>query len=88
MGSEIKRRCGYRKVGGTYLVGECSPSPCDRLPIPVGLCPVCGQGVEFSRGWTQISPDRLLSHHEAPAGCLCDDTCPACHPPAEMVPNR
>lgn len=34
MASETKRGCGYRKVGGMYLVGDYIRVPCDRLPFP------------------------------------------------------
>lgn len=34
MAQESKRGCGYRKVGGTYLVGNYISVPCDRLPYP------------------------------------------------------
>ena len=37
MASEPKRGCGYRKIGGTYLVGGGIGIPCDRL---AGITPV------------------------------------------------
>lgn len=60
MASEAKRGCGYRKVGGLYLVGEGPSEPCDRLPIILGVCPVCGQGIKFTRGVTWLRPEQFL----------------------------
>lgn len=58
------RGCGYRKVGGTYLCGEYISVPCDRLPLPLTVCPVCGQGIKVSRGFTEINPYRLWGMHQ------------------------
>lgn len=52
MAIEAKRGCGFRKVGGTYLVSEGEGMPCDRLPIKLDVCPVCSHGFKRSRGWT------------------------------------
>jgi hypothetical protein len=47
MAIERKRGCGYRKVGGMYLVGdEGIWVPCDRLPIILDVCPACGGGIK------------------------------------------
>ncbi len=64
MAVEQIRGCGYRRVGGMYLCGEYINSPCDRLPLPLAVCPVCGQGIKVSRGFTQISPYRLWGLHD------------------------
>ena len=64
MAIEAKRGCGYRKVGGLYLVGGAIAIPCDRLPLPVGHCPVCGAGVHFTRSMTEINPRHLFGFHE------------------------
>lgn len=50
MAVEAKRGCGFRKVGGLYLVGEATGLTCDRLPYPVGVCPTCSHGIKPSRG--------------------------------------
>lgn len=63
MAIEEKRGCGYRKVGGLYLVGGYVNTPCDRLPLPISTCPVCGQGIKVSRGFTEINPLRLFGPH-------------------------
>lgn len=78
---EAKRGCGYRKVGALYLCGEYIHVPCDRLPLPLTTCPVCGQGIKVSRGFTQINPYRLWHIHQD-----CRDRfrpCHACDPPDE-----
>ena len=54
MAIEQKRGCGYRKVGGLYMVGGGIGVPCDRLPYELTVCPCCSQGVKQSRGWTWI----------------------------------
>jgi len=63
MAQEAMRGCGYRKVGGLYLVGEYVEVPCDRLPYPLDCCPVCGGGVKVSRGYTQINPLQFFGYH-------------------------
>lgn len=67
MAGEAKRGCGYRQVGGIYLVGDYIPTPCDRLPFPLPVCPCCGQGVKVGRGMTEINPFRLFGLHDAEA---------------------
>lgn len=69
MAVEPIRGCGFRKVGGMYLCGEYVHCPCDRLPLPLTMCPVCGQGIKASRGFTQINPYQLWGPHDAcPSG--------------------
>lgn len=53
--------CGYRHSGkdgvGIYLVeGPATTEPCPRLPFPLTVCPCCGHGIKFSRGYTWIDP--------------------------------
>jgi len=50
MSIEAKRGCGFRKVGGLYLVGDGLGVTCDRLPYSVGVCRVCGEGIRPARG--------------------------------------
>jgi len=57
---EKKRGCGFRQLGGLYLVFENSGMPCDRLPINIPVCPVCGQGIKFTRGFTWVNPEALF----------------------------
>lgn len=61
MAVEAKRGCGFRKVGGLYLVGAGLARPCDRLPFQLpDVCPCCGAGIKQARGWTWVNGERLL----------------------------
>lgn len=60
MAVEAKRGCGYRKVGGLYLVGGGGGIACDRLPIALEICNCCGQGIKQTRGWTWVDAAGLL----------------------------
>lgn len=64
MAYEMKRGCGYRKVGGLYLVGEYISISCDRLPYLLDVCPVCGAGIKVGRGMTKINPLQLFGEHK------------------------
>jgi len=64
MSVEAIRGCGFRKVGGMYLCGSGISVSCDRLPYPLTVCPVCGQGIKVSRGFTKINPYRLWGIHQ------------------------
>lgn len=67
MACESKRGCGYRKVGGIYLVGGGIGVPCDRLPFLLETCRTCGQGIKQARGWTWISVEHLFGGpHKVP----------------------
>lgn len=87
MAIEKRRGCGYRKVGGTYLVSEGHSVPCDRLPIKLDVCPVCSHGFKQSRGWTWVNLFGLVGGNhtlgpvagEADAPCPCFKYCPLCH---------
>lgn len=81
MAIEDKRGCGYRKVGGVYIEGEYTGAPCDRLPLPITSCPVCGSGVHVNRGVTRIIPVKLFGYHQP-----CEDKirpCFVCDPPED-----
>ncbi len=85
--TEGKRGCGYRKAGatgvGVYLMGDGIFEPCPRLPFPLSVCPCCGGGVKFSRGFTWVAPSTLFATDIRPlpeshgAGL-----CPLCNPVA------
>ncbi len=64
MAVEQIRGCGFRKVNALYIVGEYISSPCDRMPFPLTTCPVCGQGIKVSRGFTEVNPYRLWGNHQ------------------------
>ena len=57
---EPRRGCGYRKVGKLYIRGIGAFKECHRLPIPLTVCPVCGEGIKFTRGWVRLNPRKLF----------------------------
>lgn len=75
MAVEPRRGCGYRKVGGLYLVGGGAGAPCCKLPILLDVCPCCGGGIKQSRGWTWIDPRPFLKK-----ACEWTGICPAADP--------
>lgn len=52
---ESARGCGYRKKGGLYFVTDGKGKPCGKLPIELNVCPCCGAGIKFSRGFTWVT---------------------------------
>ncbi len=64
MAIEPIRGCGFRRVGGLYLCGEYFHAPCDRLPLPLTICPTCGGGIKVSRGFTKINSYKLWGPHD------------------------
>jgi hypothetical protein len=80
MSVERKRACGYRKVGGLYLVSG-PGQPCGRLPIVLKACPVCSAGFHQHRGFQWVKPAELFQN--APLctfqAFMCGG-CPAAHP--------
>lgn len=59
MSCEAKRGCGYRKVGGLYIVSGALSEPCHRLPVPLHVCPTCHAGIKPTRGWTWVGRELL-----------------------------
>jgi hypothetical protein len=99
MAVEARRGCGYRKVGGLYLVGSGGGIACDRLPIALEVCGCCGQGIKPTRGWTWVDIAGLVggdhmitppyNHNVSRIGaepypCSCHPACPLCHNVAKM----
>lgn len=81
---EPRRGCGYRKLGKLYLVGEGIPIGCHRLPLLLETCPVCGEGIKFSRGFRWIEPLKLFGKCDGKEISQCGhETCPICNPPEE-----
>jgi hypothetical protein len=83
MAVEARRGCGYRKVGGIYLVCNGAGVVCDRLPFPLHVCPVCNQGIKQSLGWTWVNGELLFGGPHKPSECkepknnwcvVCDET--------------
>lgn len=52
MAVEARRGCGYRKIGGLYVVADPGlGEPCERLPIPLAECPCCRRPpIHLTRG--------------------------------------
>ena len=85
MASERKRKCGYRKIGGLYLVDDLSGMPCDRLPFELTVCPTCSCGIKQSRGWTWVNVAGLVGGDHTPYNlCSCIGDCPLCSNTAAM----
>jgi len=82
MAVEARRACGYRKVGGLYLMGAGDGVACDRLPIRLSICPCCSQGIKQNRGWTWIDIALLVGgvHRD----CGDEFPCPLCMATSEM----
>lgn len=76
MAVETRRGCGYRKVGGLYLVGKGGGNPCDRLPFPLTICPCCSAGFKQARGWTWVDIALLVGGPHRP--CEDEFLCPLC----------
>ena len=91
MAVEQMRGCGYRKVGGLYLCGGGQGMDCDRLPYELEICPVCGAGVKFTRGWTWLDWEKYAGGHSggellAASDCKCAVVCPVCSPRIQPQP--
>lgn len=92
MARERLRGCGYRKVGGVYLVGGGIPVVCDGLPFEVKECNCCGFEPPFFRGFKWISKEYInMCIHESHDlnevintqhawKCNCYTKCPVCYP--------
>lgn len=78
---ERRRGCGYRKVGGLYLVTDGPGKFCDRLPIKLGVCPTCSAGFKHSLGYTWVDTPKLVGG--AHAGCS-ETNCALCQSPESM----
>ena len=88
MAIEEPRLCGFRKVGALYLCGKGHKVSCDRLPYELIVCPVCGEGVKFSRGFRWLDWSQYADNHGKE--CICPSMhgvpCPICQPGAFSQP--
>lgn len=66
--TEGARGCGYRKVGGKYLVCDGEAMPCPALPLEVSRCPCCDAGIKPTRGFAWFSP-ALFFKFPCPPSC-------------------
>jgi hypothetical protein len=77
---KIERGCGYRQVGGLYLVCDAMGFSCDRLPFELEGCPCCGGQWRFSRGIIKTNAWLIFKENHS----ICIDTspslCPVCKP--------
>jgi hypothetical protein len=79
MAVEKERGCGFRKLGGLYVVSGKLAAPCGGLPIRLHVCEACGEGIKQSRSWTWIVPKTLFAVPSCKAGHC--PVCPVSHPP-------
>ncbi len=90
MSVEAIRGCGYRKVGGLYLCGGGHGMDCDRLPYELKVCPTCGAGVKFSRGFTWLDWAKYAGNHHSDCDCMnlpgWKSYCPVCFPSTHPQP--
>lgn len=82
MSVEPRRGCGYRKIGGLYLVSGGYGVVCDRLPIPLGVCPTCSHGIKQTRGFTWVDAAALVGGVHP--NCADDFPCPLCMAPHQL----
>lgn len=79
---EAKRGCGFRQVGGSYLVGSGFSIPCDALPFEIRFCPQCGYRPPFSRAIVKLNKGYFNFEgnrkHREEGKCSCPPTCPIC----------
>lgn len=79
MAVERRRGCGFRKIGGLYIVSGGRGYACDRLPYPLEVCPTCGHGIKQTRGFTWIDVEALVGGLHP--NCADDFACPLCMRP-------
>lgn len=86
MAVEAARGCGYRKVGGTYMVSGEYMADCDRLPFKLEVCPCCGEGYRPSRALRKITPAKMLEgkHQD----CTCGPGCVVCNPDIILMQDK
>lgn len=80
MAIEAKRGCGYRKVGGLYLVADGAGSPCCKMPLRLSVCPCCGEGVKQARGWTWIDAGKMFPAGGCVGDAITKSFCPVVNP--------
>lgn len=80
MAIEARRGCGFRKVGGIYLVAGGAGVPCDRLPFPLTICPTCHAGFKQTRSWTTVDLKALVGSAHSFGECRDrhPEHCPLC----------
>lgn len=91
MAVEAKRGCGFRQVGGLYIVAGEFWAACDRLPFALTECEHCGRAYKQTRSFYWVKPESLLRGDHMIDGpgfwglgekkILCpEDACTVCRP--------
>lgn len=80
MAVESKRGCGYRKVGGLYMMSGGMGVPCCKMPLALTVCPCCGEGIKQSRGWTWIDAGKMFKAGGCQAAPIQMAACPLVNP--------
>lgn len=86
---DSERGCGWRKPGGLYLRCGNAMTPCGKLPVPLTVCPCCGEGIKPARGWSWFNPQPFLKEKECAYALDADSKalhCAGC--PMETAPDR
>jgi len=73
MSVEDRRLCGFRKVGGSYMVGRGLTEPCRKMPLELCDCPTCGQGIKRARGYQWLNAKALAGGACADPPARCKD---------------
>lgn len=73
----VKRGCGFRKVGGFYLVGAGLTHLCERLPLKIPSCPCCGERPRPNRGIQKFDYGKYFGTDEY---SNCPPNCWVCYP--------
>ena len=66
--TELVRGCGYRKVGFYLVSNAFMGTSCGKLPIPLEICPCCGDGIKQTRSWRKIDLRRLAEDRRCSMG--------------------
>lgn len=69
-------------MGGLYFVSRGRGMFCDRLPIPLEVCPTCGHGIKQSRGFTWVDVEALVGGLHP--NCADSFPCPLCMKPDQL----
>ena len=82
------RGCGWRTPGALYLRSDGHAAPCGRLPIPLTVCPCCGQGIKQARGFTWITNEIFLEEDCKAVGIDGNLPCQTCPLGPERIPKK
>jgi len=82
---DSKRGCGWRKPGGFYFRTDgFNVTPCGKMPIPLTICPCCGNGIKPKIGFSWINPKPILTNFT----CTSEDAKCATCPMGDLVPEK